>query len=176
MDKNEKDSAEEEVEEDEEAGGEERHGRWRGSISGRGCYGANNRRLKRKNKGLAVHHRGFRPGQGYPREEERARGTEGGGGAGREGSDSHTLAHAYTRAYVHSMHHVSAGYPRRQGHYRIITYHTYCATTMMARACEHHRQTSPPPSSLEDTRTRVRASPYIYERFYSHVELRLLGR
>lgn len=113
-----------------------------------------------------MHHRGFRPGQGYPREEERARGTEGGGGAGREGSDSHTLAHAYTRAYVHSMHHVSAGYPRRQGHYRIITYHTYCATTMMARACEHHRQTSPP-SSLEDTRTRVRASPYMYERFYS---------
>lgn len=29
----------------------------RGGISGRGCYGANNRRLKRKNKGLAVHHR-----------------------------------------------------------------------------------------------------------------------
>lgn len=36
-----------------------RHERWRGSISGRGCYGANNRRLKRKNKGLAVHHRDF---------------------------------------------------------------------------------------------------------------------
>lgn len=105
-----------------------------------------------------MHHRGFRPGQGYPREEERARGTEGGGGAGREDSDSHTLAHAYTRAYVHSMHHVSAGYPRRQGHYRIITYHTYCATTMMARACEHHRQTSPPPllsRGYTYTRTRI---------------------
>ncbi|EZA58982.1 hypothetical protein X777_16942 [Ooceraea biroi] len=54
----------------------ERHRRWRGSISGRGCYGANNRRLKRKNKGLAVHHRDFRPSQGLrggdPREEERA--------------------------------------------------------------------------------------------------------
>jgi len=73
--------------------GEGRHERWRGSISGRGCYGANNRRLKRKNKGLAVHHRDFRLGQGYPREEERARGMEGEGKTGREGPDSHTLAH-----------------------------------------------------------------------------------
>lgn len=108
-----------------------------------------------------MHHRGFRSGQGYPREEERARGTEGGGGAGREGSDSHTLAHAYTHAYVHSMHHVSAGYPRRQGHYRIITYHTYCATTMMARACEHHRQTSPPLLSRGYTYTRTRIPVHV---------------
>jgi len=101
MNKDEKDSVEDEVEEEEEGAGEgeRRHGRWRGSISGRGCYEANNRRLKRKNKGLAVHHRGFRPGQGYPREEETVRETEG-GGAGREGSNSHTLAH--THAYAHS--------------------------------------------------------------------------
>ncbi|KYM80002.1 hypothetical protein ALC53_09528 [Atta colombica] len=72
MNKDEKDSVEDEVEEEEEGAGEgeRRHGRWRGSISGRGCYEANNRRLKRKNKGLAVHH------------------------------NSHTLAH--THAYAHS--------------------------------------------------------------------------
>lgn len=54
-----------EEEEEGERTGEGRHRRWKGSISGRGCYGANNRRLKRKNKGLAVHHRDFRPGQGF---------------------------------------------------------------------------------------------------------------
>lgn len=99
----------------------------RPSISGRGCYGANNRRLKRKNKGLAVHHRDFRSGRGFAegtrgkkkgRSDEEAEGGEG-------GPDPHihcTYAATYRPAY-----------PRRQGHYRIITYHTYRATTMMAR-------------------------------------------
>lgn len=84
------------VVENEERVGEGRHKRWRGSISGRGCYGVNNCRLKRKNKGPAVHHRDFRLHQGFAegtRGKKKGRSDEEAEATGREGLDQHT--HTY---------------------------------------------------------------------------------
>lgn len=107
-----------------------------------------------------MHHRGFRPDQGYPREEERARGTAGGGGAEREGSNSHTLTHN-THMRTHSVYHsrLSEASGSLPDHY------------LPYLLCDDDDGPSLRAPIDPLAHTHVDTSPYSYPHFYSHLEL-----